>query len=48
MLLTKKLISPEPTADNCSSCESKTQKRSAGALAGTEFVARVKSVGEAT
>ena len=47
VLLTKQLASPEPATDNCFSCERQTQKRSAGALAGTEFVARINSLGEA-
>ena len=42
VLLAKQLIAPEPTTDNCSSCERQTQKRSAGVLAGTEFVAMSK------
>ena len=47
VLLTNELIRPESSADNRSSREYQTQKRSAGALAGTEFVARTTSLGEA-
>ena len=42
--LTNHLTPPESIADNRSLRTSRTQKRSAGALAGTEFVARLKGL----
>ena len=47
LLLTTHRTPPESIADNRSLRTSRTQKRSAGALAGTEFVARIKSLGKA-
>ena len=47
LLLTNHLTSPESIADNRSLRTSRTQKRNAGALAGTEFVARLKSLEKA-
>jgi hypothetical protein len=43
LLLTNHLTPPESSADNRSSRTSRTQKRSAGVLAGTEFVAKIKA-----
>ena len=47
LLLTNHLTPPESSADNHSSRTSRTQKRSAGVLAGAEFVARIKCLSEA-
>ena len=47
VLWTNELTRPNSSPANRSSRECQTQKRSAGALAGTEFVARIKRLEEA-
>ena len=47
LLLTNESVRPESSLDNRSLRRSQPQKRSAGVLAGTEFVARIKVLGEA-